>query len=622
MLSSTGILNTTTSVEVSVGAARNALTYELQAENLFRSAAGLTGFPYLYPDAPQGDYIPYFQFRGGRTGNAGQYQTNQGPFVNENKTFDAIANLTKIWGNHAAKFGVYYQHSYKAQSNFASFNSTVNFVDNSSNPYDTGYSYANAATGVFNTYQQANKFAYPEYVYKNFEWYGQDNWKVNSRLTVDYGVRFYYMTPQWDQTLQTSTFMPDDWSAADAPRLYTPACKNGVYPCSGSNLVGVDPANPANTVEGRFVGRLVPNPDGRQRFNGAYQAGQGINDTMYSGNVFRVSPRLGVVYDLTGEGRTIVRGGFGIFYDRPQGNIVFDTINNAPGLLQPTVQWGLLQNLTGGANDPYPALGMQPTAYDFTPPKVTAWNVGVQHKLWRAITLDIAYVGSKNENLIEQEQINALPLGTLFKPENQDPTRTPSTDAGRHGPDHRPSPPVPGLRRHPLVGCHGVLQLPRPADVAQPEVRQRADVLGLLRLEQGPRSRQHGLERQDSVLHRRGEPPRQLLVRRLRPAAQLRVQLRLPDAQGRERRARPPRERLADLGHLPLHERPAVRHRLVDPGHREQQPHRRHRRRRLVSCSRATRGAARAATPTGRSTSRASPRRRSAARATSRPASS
>ena len=162
------------------------------------------------------------------------------------------------------------------------------------------------------------------------------------------------------------------------------------------------------------------------RFNGAYQAGQGINDTMYSGNVFKVSPRLGVVYDLSGNGTTILRGGFGIFYDRPQGNIVFDTVNNAPGLLQPTVQWGLLQNLTGGASDPYPALGMQPTAYDFTPPKVYAWNAGVQHKLWKNITLDVAYVGSKNENLIEQQQINALPFGTLWKPENQDPTRRPA----------------------------------------------------------------------------------------------------------------------------------------------------------------------------------------------------
>ena len=429
MLSATGILSSTTSVELSVGGAKNSLNYDMQAEQLYRSNSGLSGFPYLYPDAVQADYVPYFVFRGGRTGNAGQYQTDRGPFTNENKTFDAIANLTKIWSNHASKFGVYFQQSYKAQSNFSSFNAQVNFTDSSSNPYDTGYSYANAATGVFNQYIQADTFAVPEYVYKNFEFYGQDNWKVNSRLTLDYGVRFYYMTPQWDQTLQVSTFLPDQWNAASAPRLYYPACK-GAAPCSGSNLIGVDPANPANAVEGRFVGRLVQPTTDQQRFNGAFQAGQGINDTMYSGNVFKVSPRFGAVYDLTGEGRTIVRGGFGIFYDRPQGNIVFDTINNAPGLLQPSIQWGLLQNVGGGASDPYPTLGMQPTAYDFNPPKVTAWNVGVQHKLWRAVTFDIAYVGSVSKNLLEQNQINALPTGTLFKPENQDPTRAPSSTPG------------------------------------------------------------------------------------------------------------------------------------------------------------------------------------------------
>jgi hypothetical protein len=434
MLSATGILNTTTSLEVSVGSARNSLNYEMQAEQLYRSNSGLTGLPYLYPDAVQSDYVPWFEFRSGRTGNAGQYQTDRGPFTNENITYDALANLTKIWGSHASKFGVYYQHSYKAQSNFSSFNGRINFGDSSSNPYDTGFSYANAATGVFNTYTQANVFAVPEYVYNNLEFYLQDNWKVSSRLTLDYGVRFYYMTPQWDQTLQVSTFLPNEWSAAAAPRMYYPVCI-GSYPCSGANQRGMDPnliqsgttPTTANTVEGRFVGRLVPGTG--DRFNGAFQAGQGINDTMYSGNVFKISPRLGVVYDLTGEGRTIVRGGFGIFYDRPQGNIVFDTINNAPGLLQPTVQWGRLQDF-GGANDPYPTLGMQPTAYDFEPPKVTAWNVGVQHKLWRAITLDVAYVGSVSKGLLEYNQINALPLGTRFKPENQDPTRPPSSVPG------------------------------------------------------------------------------------------------------------------------------------------------------------------------------------------------
>jgi hypothetical protein len=434
MVSATGILSNTMSLELSFGRARNSLDYEIQNPQLFRSAAGLTGFPYLYSDAVQADYIPWFEFRGGRTANAGQYQTDRGPFTNENITYDAIANLTKVWGTHASKFGLYYQRSYKAQSNFSSFNGRINFADNASNPFDTGYGYANAATGVFNTYTQANIFAVPEYVYRNYEAYAQDNWKVNSRLTLDYGVRFYYMTPQWDQTNQVSTFLPDQWSASAAPRLYHPVCI-GASPCSGANVRGIDPAlvgtaapSVENTVEGRFVGRLVPNSG--ERFNGAFQAGQGVSDTTYSGNVFKVSPRFGAVYDLTGEGRTIIRGGFGIFYDRPQGNIVFDTINNAPTLLQPAVQWGLLQNLAGGANDPLPTLSMQPTAYNFRPPKVTAWNVGVQHKLWRAITLDLAYVGSVSKNLLEQDQINAVPLGAMFLPENQDPTRAPSSTPG------------------------------------------------------------------------------------------------------------------------------------------------------------------------------------------------
>jgi hypothetical protein len=73
---------------------------------------------------------------------------------------------------------------------------------------------------------------------------------------------------------------------------------------------------------------------------------------------------------------------------------------------------------------------MQPTEYDFEPPKVTAWNVGVQHKLWKAITFDIAYVGSVSKGLLEYNQINALPLGTLFKPESQDPTKAPSSTPG------------------------------------------------------------------------------------------------------------------------------------------------------------------------------------------------
>lgn len=115
------------------------------------------------PDAVQVDYVPEFQFRGGRTGNAGQYQTDRGPFTNENITHDVIANVTKVWGSHASKAGFYFQHSYKPQSIFASFNGRINFADDANNPFDSGYGYANAALGAFNTYTQASKYALPEW---------------------------------------------------------------------------------------------------------------------------------------------------------------------------------------------------------------------------------------------------------------------------------------------------------------------------------------------------------------------------------------------------------------------------------------------------------------------------
>ncbi len=436
MVSAQGILNSTTSLELSVGRAHNELKYSIQNTDLRRKEAGLSSFPALYSDAIQEDYIPDFNFTGGRTNAAARIQTDRGPFQNENTTYDIVANLTKVMGKHSAKAGVYFQHSYKPQSPFASFNSQINFTDNSSNPYDTNYGYANAATGVFNTYTQASTYAMPEWVYKNIEWYVQDNWKATSRLTLDYGVRFYYMTPQWDQTLAASTFLPNAFDAANAARLYKPVCVGGNYPCSGDNLRAMDPAligsqtpTVGNTVVSRFAGRLVP---GSNRFNGAFQAGQNINDTMQSGNAFKVSPRFGFVFDASGNGTTIVRGGGGIFYDRPQGNMVFDQIANAPGMLQPRVDWGLLQGLGGSASssDPYPTLTLNPTAYDFEPPVTYGWNVGVQQKVWKSLTFDIAYVGSINKNLLEQDQINSVPLGAAYLAQNQNPTLAANSKPG------------------------------------------------------------------------------------------------------------------------------------------------------------------------------------------------
>jgi hypothetical protein len=67
-------------------------------------------------------------------------------------------------------------------------------------------------------------------------------------------------------------------------------------------------------------------------------------------------------------------------------------------------------------------VNLNPSGFDFTPPRVMQWNVGLQRKAFTNFILDIAYVGSKSDDLLRQVQINSVPLGERFLPENQDPT--------------------------------------------------------------------------------------------------------------------------------------------------------------------------------------------------------
>ena len=62
MLSATGTLNSSTSLELSWGRAANSLNYNLQLDKLFRANAGVSALPLLYPDAVQADFVPYFRF--------------------------------------------------------------------------------------------------------------------------------------------------------------------------------------------------------------------------------------------------------------------------------------------------------------------------------------------------------------------------------------------------------------------------------------------------------------------------------------------------------------------------------------------------------------------------------
>src|SRR5262249_38368392 len=225
----TGSLNSTTVLEVTFGQTHNSIDILPNNPKFNRAGLNLTGIPVLYPNAVQIDSPPQFVFNGGRIANGPNIGSNNAPFYNFNTTRDWAASLSKIWGPHNVKVGWFWQNSFKPQSSFANNNGVYNFVNDANNPFDTGFGFANAAIGVYNTFTQASGYFIGKYRYNNVEWFVQDNWKVTGRLTLDYGIRFYRIQPQYDEDLQTANFLPNSFNRSDSGLLYAPVCLNNIY---------------------------------------------------------------------------------------------------------------------------------------------------------------------------------------------------------------------------------------------------------------------------------------------------------------------------------------------------------------------------------------------------------
>ncbi|HZF37498.1 MAG TPA: hypothetical protein VE715_01625, partial [Blastocatellia bacterium] len=423
----TGSLNATTVLEVTFGQSHNSIDILPHNSNFNRTDLNLTGVPLLFKDPVQLDLPAQFIFSQpnvGRIANGPNIGSNNAPFKNFNTTRDFAGSVSKIWGPHNTKFGIFWQNSFKPQSSFANNNGQYNFVNDASNPLDTGFGFANAAVGVYNQFTQASVYAVGEYRYNNVEWYAQDNWKVASRLTLDYGMRFYWIQPQFDESSQTANFLPDQYSAANAPRLYRPAIVNGVR-------IGIDPVT-GQQVAGTYIGRIVPGTGKLTTngvpINGVFQAGNGIEQGLYRNRGVQFAPRFGFAYDVRGDQKLVVRGGAGSFYDRPQGNTVFDLVQNPPTTLQTTLFFGKMQDVgTGQVLLAPPSLvaidrkGKIPTTY--------AYNLGVQYKLPFESVLDISYVGTSGQHLLQRRSINAPAYGAAYLAANQDPTNNTTSTA-------------------------------------------------------------------------------------------------------------------------------------------------------------------------------------------------
>ncbi len=219
--------------------------------------------------------VPTFQW-GGRVANAPPTLGFPG-WLNINSTHDFAISLTKIKGRHTIKTGFYTTHSYKAEQVGNQAFGTINFQQDAvgTNPFDTSFGFSNAAIGAFSSFQQAQRYVETASVYRNIDFYVQDNWKVSNRLTLDYGMRFVHQGAQYDQLGQASNFLPDRWSLGQAPALYTAGCLT-TSPCTGNNRVAVNPLTNQNLGAGSSVaiGTLVPGTG--DRLNGLFLPGGDI----------------------------------------------------------------------------------------------------------------------------------------------------------------------------------------------------------------------------------------------------------------------------------------------------------------------------------------------------------
>ncbi|OLD81433.1 MAG: hypothetical protein AUF67_08150 [Acidobacteria bacterium 13_1_20CM_58_21] len=340
--------------------------------------------------------IPNIDLNGGINSH---FEISSWPWRNKADDYQIRDDISLTKGAHQLKFGASWAIYKKVQDLFGTTQGSFNFDGTFTTPAGLkskpGNDLADFLLGTAKSYselavQDSGKW-------NNVSWaaYVQDNWRVNRRLTLNLGLRWDGVPHTYEANNRMGNFYPS---------LYDPA-KTAIMLPDGT----VSPLSPGLGTS--------PNPilAGVQLYlNGIGIPGQnGVPQGLVNNHWAAFGPRLGFAYDVSGNAKTVVRGGFGIMYERIQGNDMYDAGPNIPFSLGVTnnsvtlADPGILLATGAAASRPINPADLTGLAVDnYKLPASYQYSVGVQHSLNAKSVLSVSYVGNQNRHQNDRSQYN------------------------------------------------------------------------------------------------------------------------------------------------------------------------------------------------------------------------
>ena len=317
---------------------------------------------------------------------------------NWGRDYAVTENLSWVKGSHNFKFGAFYNRDNKAQTGTWGMEGSINFNGGASMPLDTGNGLSNLMLGNFNSYTNLSGAVFPYFRFWEFDLYAQDNWKVSKRVTIDYGLRFVHMTPTYTVVRGGTPGGEGNWTLYSVDLSKYSAAQKPAINLSNGFIAG----NPLTALQA--VG-LNCDPC------------SGVDPGFSPAKSFP-EPRLGVAWDVFGDGKMALRTGAAIFNERMrQNNFSFGAGANFPNLYSGSVYnqnvASFSTNGVGTATSPIQPPGMTVWPTNNTMPTIYAWYVGLQRELPGKFALDLSYSGSHSIHLMDQRAVNAQPAGYL-----------------------------------------------------------------------------------------------------------------------------------------------------------------------------------------------------------------